>query len=126
MEDKDGMGRVVLAVGVGVLAKKNIFVSVHNLDAPMLAVELKQVLWSGLNLRQAGDEINGFFVYRLPFAFLFALNEAAHTTNLLNRWPIILNACGLYGKNFDGALFNPPVRFFCAAVVALEGEKPAP
>lgn len=116
------MGGVVFAVGVGVLAKKNVFVSVHNLDAPMLAVELKQVLRNGLDLGQAGDEINGFFFYRLPFALLFALNEATHTTNLLNRLPNILNACGLYGQNLNDALFNPSVRFFCAAVVALEGE----
>jgi hypothetical protein len=45
---------------------------------------------------------------------------------LLNRLPNILNACGLYGQNLNDALFNPSVRFFCAAVVALEGEKPAP
>jgi len=85
VEDEDGVGRVVFAVGIGILAKKNIFVSVHNLDAPMLAVEPKQVLRNGLCFRQAGDEINGFFFYRLPFAFLFALNVAAHTTDLLNR-----------------------------------------
>ncbi len=84
MEDKDGVGSVVFAVCVSVLAEENVFVSVHNLDAPMIPVELKQGLWSRFDFGQAGDEINGFFFYRLPFALLFALNEAAHATDLLN------------------------------------------
>ncbi|MGO9483306.1 MAG: hypothetical protein ACLPX9_01805 [Rhodomicrobium sp.] len=50
----------------------------------MIPVELKQGLWSRFDFGQAGDEINGFFFYRLPFALLFALNEAAHATDLLN------------------------------------------
>ncbi len=33
MEDKDGVGSVVFAVCVSVLAEENVFVSLHNLDA---------------------------------------------------------------------------------------------
>jgi hypothetical protein len=39
--------RVVATVGVVVLAKDDVLVSMHDLDAPMIAIDAQQILWRG-------------------------------------------------------------------------------
>lgn len=119
------MRGVVFAAGARVFAEKNILVSVHDLNAPMFAIEVQQVLRRSLDFGQAGNQIDRFFFRWKPLTFLLALNDAANAADLLNRWPIILDVGGLDRQNVDDASLDPAVRFSGSAVVFFEGEKPA-
>jgi len=102
IEDEDVVRGGVFTTGAGVFAEKDILVPVHDLNAPMLAIEVHQVLRRSLGFGQAGNQINDFFFRRKPLAFLLALNDAADTADLLNRRPIIPDVCGLDRQHVDG------------------------
>src|SRR5450759_3023956 len=63
-EGEDVTRRVVAAVGVAVLAENDVLVAMHDLDAPMIAIDGQQSLWRGGS--QAGDEMNDLVLRRLP------------------------------------------------------------
>ena len=125
VENEDVVRCIVFAAGASVFAEEDILAPVHDLNAPMLAVEVQQVLRRSLGFRQAGNQIDRFFFRREPLAFLLALNDAANAADLPNRGPIILDVGGLDRQNVDDASFDPTVRFSRSAVVIFEGEKPA-
>ena len=125
VEDKKHMRRIVFAAGASIFAEKNVFVSVHDFDAPVSAVEFEKIERRSLDLRQAGDEIGDFDRWRRPYLLLFALNNATNAADLPDRRPISLNIRGFNGKNVDGSSLDPAVRFLRSAVVTLEGGKPA-
>jgi hypothetical protein len=116
---------MVAAVGAPIFAQKNILVAMHDFDAPVFAVEREQLLRRRLVGRQAGDQIRHFFFRWLPYAFLFALNDATYATDLAHSWPVILNVGSFDRKNINDALLDAAMRFIDARVMMTEGEKPA-
>lgn len=57
IQNEHVMRGIVFAVCAPVFEQKNIFVSVHNLDAPVDAIEVQQLFRRGIGLGQTGDEI---------------------------------------------------------------------
>ncbi len=119
------MWRVVLATGTPIFVKENVFIAVHNFDAPVFTVEREQVLWRSFFRRQTCNQIDNFLFDGLPRAFLFALDQPANATNLFDGAPRLLNIGSFSGQHINEPLFNPAVSFVYAAVVTFEGEKPA-
>jgi len=119
-EDEGGKGEnvarcVVATVGVGVLAKDDVFVSMHDLDAPMIAIDAQQCLWRGGG-GQAGDEVDDLMLRRLPLAVLFDLAPPSDAADLPDRRPLVLNAGGFGRQHVDHAPLDAPMRLFDAAI----------
>ena len=123
-EREDVGRRVVIAVGVAVLAKEDVLVSVHDLDAPMVAIGLQNGLWRGARGRQAGDQIDGF-LRLLPLSVFLDLPRPPEAADLSDRRPLIRNAGGFCGQDIDDAPLDAPMRFLDPAITTAEGEKPA-
>ena len=116
--------RVVATVGVAVLAENDVLVSMHDLDAPMIAVDAQQSLRRGGG-GQAGDEMDDLMLRRLPHAVLFDLPPTSDAANLPDRRPLALNP-GRFGRqHVDRALFDAAVRLLNTAIPCTQGEKPA-
>jgi hypothetical protein len=119
-EDEAGKGenvarRVVATVGVAVLAKDDVLVSMHDLDAPMIAIDTQQSLWRGGG-SQAGDEMDDLMLRRLPLAVLFELAPPSDAADSPDRWPLALNPGGFGRQDVDHASFDAPMRLLDAAI----------
>ena len=116
--------RVVATVGVAVLAENDVLVSMHDLDAPMIAVDAQQSLRRGGG-GQAGDEMDDLMLRRLPHAILFDLPPPSDAANLPDRRPLALNPGGFGRQHVDRALFDAAMRLLNTAIPCAQGEKPA-
>jgi hypothetical protein len=65
----------------------------HDLDAPVIAIEAEQSLRRGGG-GQAGDEVDDLMLRRLPRAVLFNLAPPSDAADLPDRWPLALNPGG--------------------------------
>ena len=66
-----------------IFVKENVFIAVHNFDAPVFTVEREQVLWRSFFRRQTCNQIDNFLFDGLPRAFLFAwINRRTRQTCL--------------------------------------------
>lgn len=125
-EDRENIaGRIVAAVRVAVFPERHVLMAMHDLDSPVLAVELQQDQRRGLLSRQAGDEMDDLHLRLLPFPVDFALPPARHAADLTNRRPFIVDAGGLHWEHLDQTPFDASMGLFGAAIVTREGEKSA-
>lgn len=121
-EGEDVTRRVVAAVGVAVRAENDVFVAMHDLDAPMIAIDGQQSLWRCGS--QAGDEMNYLVLRRLPLAVLLELAPTFDTADLPDRRPLVLNPGGGGRQHVDGASFDVSMRFFDAAIPCAQPGNP--
>lgn len=122
---KDVSRRIVAAVGVAILAENDVLVSMHDLDAPMAAIDAKKRFGRRLAGRRSGDQIDDFLLGLLPSAVLLALPKARDAANVFYAGPVPLDAGGLGGKHVDRTPFDAPMRLLVVAVIRDQGEKPA-
>ncbi len=97
----------------------------HNLDAPMAAVVAEKRIGRRLAGRQTGDQIDDCFFRVFPFAIVLALPEARDAANVLDAWPVFLDAGSYCGKHLDRTAFDAPMRFLAIALKRDQGGKPA-
>ena len=116
--------RVAATVGVAVLAENDVLVSMHDLDAPMIAVDAQQSLRRGGG-GQARDEMDDLMLRRLPDAVLFDLPPPSDAADLPDRRPLALNPGGFGWQHVNRALFDAAMRLLDAAIPCAQGEKPA-
>ncbi len=87
----------------------------HDLDAPMIAIDTQQSLWRGGG-GQAGDEMEDLMLRRLPLAVLFKLAPPSDAADSADRRPLALNPSGFGREHVDRAPFDAPMRLFDAAI----------
>ncbi len=97
----------------------------HNLDAPMAAVGAEKRFGRRLAGRQTGDQIDDCFFRVFPFAIVLALPKARDAANVLDAWPVFLDAGSYCGKHLDRTAFDAPMRFLAIALKRDQGGKPA-
>lgn len=119
-EDEAGKGEnvsrcIVATVSVAVLAEDDILVSMHDLDAPMIAIDAQQSLGRGGG-GQTGDEVDDLMLRRLPLAVLFDLAPPSDAADSPDRWPLALNPGGFGRQYVDHASFDAPMRLLEAAI----------
>jgi hypothetical protein len=122
-EGEDVTRRVVATVGVAVLAENDVLVTMHDLDAPMIAIAGQQSLRRGD--AQAGDEMNDLVLRGLPLAVFLELAPPFDAADLPNCRPLVLNPGSGGRQHIDDAPFDAPMRLFDATIPCAEGEKPA-
>ena len=73
----------------------------HDLYAPMAAIGGQERFGRGLAIRKPGDQIDDFLLGLVPLAVLLALPKARDAANVLNAWPIFIDAGGSCGEDGD-------------------------
>lgn len=83
------MARVGAAVGIAVFAEDDVVVPLHDLAAPMIAIDADQRSWRG---GQAVDQIDGLLLRRAPFPIHFLPAPTLYVADLAAYRP---RPCGV-------------------------------